>query len=298
MEKHQGGRKMNEMKRKAVGFTLIELLIVVAIIAILAAIAVPNFMEAQVRAKVSRTQNDLRSQAVALEAYYVDWNKYTRDSDSVLDASVAKQPAVALVGYGDLANGIVQLTTPIAYISGMLSDPFAPKGGADLQKVAGSGVGAMGYRIASGSWSYGTDATCAAAKTAATFSDEQNSMAAMEDLGARGCFMVMGVGPDQVRCRIGYKCFPFMGVVADAEVPATAATMDDLANANVKKDGAPSMYTSYDSSNGSLSKGDIYRFGGSYTEGRFAMDGKVVGMQGQMKKGDGSPITSVWNPAN
>ncbi|MCL5269747.1 MAG: prepilin-type N-terminal cleavage/methylation domain-containing protein, partial [bacterium] len=37
-------------------FTLIELLIVVAIIAILAAIAVPNFLEAQVRAKVSRVR--------------------------------------------------------------------------------------------------------------------------------------------------------------------------------------------------------------------------------------------------
>ena len=42
-------------------FTLIELLIVVAIIAILAAIAVPNFMEAQVRAKISRAKTDMRS---------------------------------------------------------------------------------------------------------------------------------------------------------------------------------------------------------------------------------------------
>jgi prepilin-type N-terminal cleavage/methylation domain-containing protein len=57
-------------------FTLIELLIVVAIIAILAAIAVPNFLEAQVRAKVSRCQNDMRALTTGLEAYAVDYNAY------------------------------------------------------------------------------------------------------------------------------------------------------------------------------------------------------------------------------
>ena len=58
------------------GFTLIELLIVVAIIAILAAIAVPNFLEAQTRSKVSRVMTDHRAVATALEAYYIDNNFY------------------------------------------------------------------------------------------------------------------------------------------------------------------------------------------------------------------------------
>lgn len=58
------------------GFTLIELLIVVAIIAILAGIAVPNFLEAQTRAKVTRVKNDLRAVATALEAYRVDYSRY------------------------------------------------------------------------------------------------------------------------------------------------------------------------------------------------------------------------------
>jgi prepilin-type N-terminal cleavage/methylation domain-containing protein len=87
------------------GFTLIELLIVVAIIAILAAIAVPNFLEAQQRAKVSRSKADLRSVATGLEAYAVDNNIY---------------PPTPFVDMGD--SGVLRvvpnlLSTPIAYIS-------------------------------------------------------------------------------------------------------------------------------------------------------------------------------------
>jgi len=67
------------MKPKYSAFTLIELLIVVAIIAILAAIAVPNFLEAQVRSKVSRVKADMRSIATALESYRVDNNHYCFD---------------------------------------------------------------------------------------------------------------------------------------------------------------------------------------------------------------------------
>ena len=62
--------------RRTAGFTLIELLIVVAIIAILAAIAVPNFLEAQMRAKVTRSISDMRTVGIAMKIYEVDYNQF------------------------------------------------------------------------------------------------------------------------------------------------------------------------------------------------------------------------------
>jgi type II secretion system protein G len=58
------------------GFTLIELLIVVAIIGIIAAIAVPSLLSAVQRAKQKRTMADIRYIGTALETYHVDFNKY------------------------------------------------------------------------------------------------------------------------------------------------------------------------------------------------------------------------------
>lgn len=101
-------------------FTLIELLIVVAIIAILAAIAVPNFLEAQTRAKVTRVKADKRTIATALEAYFVDNNVYP---NLMLYRQVGH-----IVDWGGGINGATQLTTPIAYLTTVdYADPFFPK---------------------------------------------------------------------------------------------------------------------------------------------------------------------------
>jgi len=84
------------------GFTLIELLIVVAIIGILAAIAVPNFLNAQIRAKLAKTEADMKSLETAIESYKIDRNQY--------------------IGPFQL----FRLTTPLSYMSSIPEDPFGP----------------------------------------------------------------------------------------------------------------------------------------------------------------------------
>jgi len=64
--------------RRQKGFTLIELLIVVAIIGIIAAIAIPNLLNAINRGRQKRTMADIRNIGTAIESYSVDYNQYPR----------------------------------------------------------------------------------------------------------------------------------------------------------------------------------------------------------------------------
>ncbi|MFN7966905.1 MAG: prepilin-type N-terminal cleavage/methylation domain-containing protein [Acidobacteriota bacterium] len=71
------------MLRKDRGFTLIELLIVVAIIGIIAAIAIPNLLNAIDRGRQKRTMADVRSIGTAIESYSVDNNFYPNETGNV-----------------------------------------------------------------------------------------------------------------------------------------------------------------------------------------------------------------------
>ncbi len=104
-------------KHRNTGFTLIELLIVVAIIGILAAIAVPNFLNAQVRAKLARAQADLNSLVTALESYRIDNNRYvhlwmTRYWPGTYDPNSIT------------SHRLLSLSTPIAYIATIPPEAF------------------------------------------------------------------------------------------------------------------------------------------------------------------------------
>jgi len=76
---------LNKLNKRRGGFTLVEIMIVVAIIALLAAIAVPGFLRARKRSQASRIINDLRLIDSAVDQYAIETNKKSGDSVLVTD---------------------------------------------------------------------------------------------------------------------------------------------------------------------------------------------------------------------
>ena len=214
---------MDTINSKA--FTLIELLIIVLIIAILAAIAIPNFMEFQTRAKVSRVKSDQRMVAGALEAYCVDEGTY---------------PGPRITGSATLFRfyrGYYALTSPIAYMTNIPADPF------------GVNISVEAWELSSGGKNYLYSYEFGTGKEGIHTSDNGRGDDAYGDSYPNDCWLLSSAGPDGLEDRpqpghVGYytQFYPWL-----------YARANDV-------NGLLSMI--YDPTNGTVSFGQVARSGG------------------------------------
>ncbi len=179
---------LSHRPERPAAFTLIELLIVVAIIGTLAAIALPNFLNAKIRANVARAKADFNSLGTALQSYYLDHQSFPRDQ---IDSPFYKYQ-VNPCAY--------PLTTPVAYISSLdIRDPFINE--VERQKLEPDFEGSY-----TGSYTYYNY-------------NEKNRFGSLYlqncSLGRRQSFVIMTYGPNY----LGDGLFALPGIIACPDAP-------------------------------------------------------------------------------
>jgi prepilin-type N-terminal cleavage/methylation domain-containing protein len=224
------------------GLTLVEVLIVAAIVAILAAIAIPNFLTASTRAKVSRTANDLRVLSGALEAYFVDHRAYPLCNPWGVAAARPSVPNDVHV--------LERLSTPVAYVTtALLPSPFVAK------RFSGSVLVGLGpIETDTQNWrptgrggadeflynTYGYHAVAPDDDALSGLGRAQHDVFAPDRKVAIG-FIIQSPGPQEAVFSMG-------GIITNADAEYAA---------NLK----------YDPTNGTVSFGNIFRTGGTAEAG-------------------------------
>ena len=222
------------------GFTLIELLIVVAIIAILAAIAIPNFLAAQIRAKVSRVKSNMQTAATAIESYYLDNNSYPA-------SFVGDVPSLSY----EYGLPIV-VTTPITYLSSVPDDVF------DAFNGLGAGFAPIKYRAPGGNGWGGTGDYFAPSPRAFTIQLYMDNPNDPENRSADVYTDQDNTGIENV----GYILYSFgPGVLLAQDAQTNDSCFWDENSGDVSSEAhAPGPYRMwYDPTNGTISIGEVVR---------------------------------------
>jgi prepilin-type N-terminal cleavage/methylation domain-containing protein len=125
---------LTKLNRKHAGFTLVEIMIVVAIIALLAAIAVPGFLRARKRSQASKILNDLRMIDAAVDQYAIETNRSTNNQVLVADWTNYVKKGSILYNTGNSLFGTPYGTQTVDTIPQVPSVDYAV-----LSDVAGTG---------------------------------------------------------------------------------------------------------------------------------------------------------------
>ena len=124
----------NKLNSRRGGFTLVEIMIVVAIIALLAAIAVPGFLRARKRSQASRILNDLRMIDAAVDQYAVETNRSTGNTVAVADWTNYLKKGTVLYNSGNSILGSAYGPQTVDTIPQVVSADYAT-----LSDVASTG---------------------------------------------------------------------------------------------------------------------------------------------------------------
>ncbi len=125
---------LNKLNKRRGGFTLVEIMIVVAIIALLAAIAVPGFLRARKRSQASRVLNDLRLISASVDQYAIEYQKRGNEVVPVaawttyLKANTYLYNTGAHPAFGPYSDQVVDQPPPVPLLAWQeLSDVAPPE---------------------------------------------------------------------------------------------------------------------------------------------------------------------------